>query len=397
MLLEQLTVGEPRRATLLPFALPDVTEREVDGVVEVLRSGWLTTGPKTKQFEQDFASYVGARYAVALNSGTAALHLALDAIGLRASDEVIVPAYTFTATAEVVRYFDARLVLVDVDPETLNLCVAAAQRAVTDRTRAIIGVDIAGQPCDWHLLRDVADKHGLVLIDDAAHALPSALHGRRIGSWADLTAFSFYATKTLTTGEGGMLVTNTLEWAERAAAMALHGISKDAWKRYTAEGSWYYEVVAPGFKYNMTDIAAALGLGQLQRLEQMHQRRSVIAARYTDAFADLPEVQPPCTRMDRTTAWQLYILRLHLDRLRCDRADFIHQLTAANIGASVHFIPLQLHPYYRDSFGYAPNAFPVAYTEYQRAVSLPIYSRMSDRDVEDVVAAIHQIVAANRR
>jgi dTDP-4-amino-4,6-dideoxygalactose transaminase len=397
MLLQELAVGEPRRATLLPFAVPDVTEPEVDRVVEVLRSGWLTTGPKTKQFEQAFASYVGTRHAVALNSGTAALHLALDAIGLSAADEVIVPTYTFTATAEVVRYFDARLVLVDVNPDTLNLDVAAAELAVTARTRAIIGVDIAGQPCDWHLLRNVADRHGLVLVDDAAHALPSTLYGRPIGSWADLTAFSFYATKTLTTGEGGMLVTNTTEWAERAASMALHGISKDAWKRYTAEGSWYYEVVAPGFKYNMTDIAAALGLGQLQRLEQMHHRRSAIAAKYAQAFADLPEVEPPCTRMDRTTAWHLYILRLHLDRLRCDRAEFIHQLTAANISSSVHFIPLHLHPYYRDTYGYEPRDFPVAYTEYQRAVSIPIYSRMSDQDVEDVIAAVHQIVAANRR
>jgi perosamine synthetase len=357
----------------------------------------LTTGPKTKQFEQVLASYVGARHAVALNSGTAALHLALEAIGLSPSDEVIVPAYTFTATAEVVRYFDARLVLVDVDPDTLNLEVAAAERAVTARTRAIIGVDIAGQPCDWHLLRDVADRHGLVLVDDAAHALPSTLHTRPIGSWADLTAFSFYATKTLTTGEGGMLATSRTEWAERAASMALHGISKDAWKRYTAEGSWYYEVVAPGFKYNMTDIAAALGLGQLQRLELMHHRRSAIAARYAEAFAELPEVEPPWIRPDRTTAWHLYILRLHLDRLRCDRAEFIHQLTAANISASVHFIPLQLHPYYRDIYGYQPDAFPVAYSEYRRAVSIPIYSRMSDQDVEDVIAAVHQIVTANRR
>jgi dTDP-4-amino-4,6-dideoxygalactose transaminase len=396
MLVREQAVGE-RRATLLPFALPDVTEPEVDRVVEVLRSGWLTTGPKTKQFEQAFARHVGARYAVALNSGTAALHLALDAIGLSAGDEVIVPAYTFTATAEVVRYFDARPVLVDVDPETLNLDVGSAERAVTGRTRAIIGVDIAGQPCDWHLLRDVSDRHGLVLVDDAAHALPSTLHARPIGSWADLTAFSFYATKTLTTGEGGMLVTDSSEWAERAGSMALHGISKDAWKRYTAEGSWYYEVVAPGFKYNMTDIAAALGLGQLQRLEQMHYRRSAIAARYAEAFADLPEVQPPCIYMDRTTAWHLYILRLHLDRLRCDRAEFIHQLAAANISASVHFIPLQLHPYYRETYGYKPDAFPVAYTEYQRAVSIPIYSRMSEQDVEDVIAAVYHIVAANRR
>jgi perosamine synthetase len=397
MMIEERSRQAPRRATLLPFAVPDISQSEIDGVLEVLRSGWLTTGPKAKEFEQAFAQYTGVRHAVALNSGTAALHLALEAIGLGARDEVIVPAYTFTATAEVIRYFGARPVLVDVEADTLNLDVAAVERVLSPRTRALIGVDIAGQPCDWHRLRELAQNHQVLLLDDAAHALPSTLHARPVGSWADLTAFSFYATKTLTTGEGGMLVTNNAAWAERAATMALHGISKDAWKRYTAEGSWYYEVTAAGFKYNMPDIAAALGLAQLRRLEEMYQRRIAIAAKYTCAFADLPELEPPSIRPDRTTAWHLYILRLHLNQLRCDRAEFIRLLAGANVGVSVHFIPLHLHPYYRTTFGYAAGDFPVAYAEYLRAISIPIYSRMTDEDVEDVINAVRQIVAANRR
>jgi dTDP-4-amino-4,6-dideoxygalactose transaminase len=297
----------------------------------------------------------------------------------------------------VVRYFGARVVLVDVDRCSLNIDVAAVERAITPRTRALIGVDIGGQPCDWHLLRTIADRHNIVLIDDAAHALPSTLHGQPIGRWADLTAFSFYATKTLTTGEGGMLVTDCADWADRAATMALHGITRDAWKRYTAEGSWFYEVVAAGFKYNMTDISAALGLAQLRRLDAMNRRRAAIAARYSQAFAHIPELELPVVAEDRTTAWHLYILRLNLERLACDRAEFIRDLTHANIGASVHFIPLHLHPYYRDAHGYVPEDFPIAYGEYLRAISVPIYSRMTDQDVDDVVCAVRQIVDQHRR
>jgi dTDP-4-amino-4,6-dideoxygalactose transaminase len=397
MMIEERNRQAPRRATPLPFALPDISQSEIDGVLGVLRSGWLTTGPKAKEFEDAFAKYTGVRHAVALNSGTAALHLALEAIGICPNDEVIVPAYTFTATAEVIRYFGARPVLVDVEADTLNVDVAGVERVLSPRTRAVIGVDIGGQPCDWHQLKELAQSHHFLLLDDAAHALPSTLCGRPVGCWADLTAFSFYATKTLTTGEGGMLVTNSALWAERAATMALHGISKDAWKRYTAEGSWYYEVIAAGFKYNMPDIAAALGLAQLGRLDEMYRRRAAIAARYSCAFADLPELEPPSIRPDRTTAWHLYILRLRLSRLRCDRAEFIRLLVGANVGVSVHFIPLHLHPYYRATYGYTANDFPVANAEYQRAISLPIYSRMSDQDVEDVISAVRQIVAANRR
>jgi dTDP-4-amino-4,6-dideoxygalactose transaminase len=389
-------VGQPR-ATCLPFALPDITGEEIDAVVETLRSGWLTTGPRVKAFEQAFADYLGVSHAIALNSGTAALHLALEAIGLSSEQEVIVPTFTFTASAEVVRYFGARPVLVDVDPLDLNLDVAAVERAITPKTRAIIGVDFAGQPCDWARLKTLTDGGRVVLIDDAAHALPSWLQGVPIGKWADLTAFSFYATKTLTTGEGGMLVTERKEWADRVEIMSLHGISKNAWNRYTVNGSWFYEVMAPGYKYNMTDIAAALGLVQLRRLETMSVRRAEIARKYTAAFERIFELEVPRVKADRSSSWHLYVLRLNLERLRCDRGAFIEALHSENIASSVHFIPLHRHPYYADGLGFSVDDFPTANREYWRVVSLPIYSRMTDADVEDVIEAVIRVVRANAK
>lgn len=389
-------VRQPR-ATCLPFALPDITEEEIDAVVETLRSGWLTTGPRVKAFEKAFAQYLGVSHATALNSGTAALHLALEAIGLSAEQEVIVPTFTFTASAEVVRYFGARPVLVDVDPSDLNVDVASVESAITSKTRAIIGVDFAGQPCDWARLRTLADDGRIVLIDDAAHALPSWLEGRPIGQWADLTAFSFYATKTLTTGEGGMLVTERKDWADRVEIMSLHGISKNAWNRYTVNGSWFYEVMAPGYKYNMTDIAAALGLVQLRRLETMAARRAAIARSYMAAFETILELEVPRVKADRSSSWHLYVLRLNLERLRCDRRAFIEALHSENIAASVHFIPLHRHPYYADCLGYAVDDYPTADREYERVVSLPIYSRMTDSDVEDVIEAVARVVGANAK
>jgi len=389
--------SRPRRSTVLPFALPSITDAEITAVVDVLKSGWLTTGARTREFEQAFAEYVGVPYAVALNSGTAALHLALEAIGLQADDEVIVPTYTFAASAEVVRYFGARPMLVDVRASDLNVDVDAVTAAITPRTRAIIGVDIGGQPCDWNLLEPLAARHGLALIDDAAHAFPSRLQERAIGTWASLTMFSFYATKPLTTGEGGMLVTTDEAHARRARLMSLHGLSHDAWNRYAGTGSWYYEIVAPGFKYNMTDIAAAIGLVQLGRVEDTTARRRAIADAYTEAFQEIPELEVPTVLPDRTTSWHLYMLRLNLDQLRCDRAEFVRGLAAEQIATSVHFIPLHCHPYYQQTYGYRPETFPVAYREYQREISLPIYAGMSEDDVEDVIAAVSRVVGAHRR
>lgn len=397
--LEEIVLRDPADLAVgssgVPFARPDITNAEIDAVTEVLRSGWLTTGPITKRFEREVAQRLGVRRAVAVSSGTAALHLALEAIGLRRGDEVIVPTYTFTSTAEVVRYFDASVVLVDVCADDLNIDPAAAQRAITHRTRAIVGVDIAGQPCDWPALRRIADATGVRLVDDAAHALPASLDGRPIGRWADATAFSFYSTKTLATGEGGMLVTDDDAIADRAEVMALHGISRDAWKRYAVAGGWRYEVVAPGFKYNLTDIASALGRVQLARLDEMQARRAAIAARYGEAFRDVPAVETPTVRPGRTVSWHLYIVRLRDGALRIDRSRFIEELADRGIGASVHFIPLHLQPYWRDTYGHAPDDMPVATREFGRAISLPIYSAMTDQAVERVIAAVRAIAEGN--
>jgi dTDP-4-amino-4,6-dideoxygalactose transaminase len=385
------------RASFLPFALPDLDETELTEIKEALDSGWVTTGPKTKQFEAEFAAAVGSKYAIAVNSCTAAMHLALEALGLQRGDEVITTPYTFAATAEVVRYFDARPIFVDVDPDQLNMRPDFIEQAITERTKAILPVHIAGLPADLDDIYKVARLHSLPVVDDAAHAFPAKYKGQIIGSLSDFTCFSFYATKAITTGEGGMICTNGDEWAERCRIMALHGISKDAWKRYTAEGTWYYEIIAPGYKYNMTDIAAAMGLAQLHKAETMWRRRREIAQHYHEAFSAVPELQLPHDRSDRQHAWHLYMLRLNLQHLRIDRARFIEELKQRKIGASVHFIPLHLHPYYRETYGYKPEDFPVAYCEYQREVSLPIYSKMSEDDIWTVVDAVLDIIKLYRR
>ena len=385
-----------QRSAFLPFALPDFDDTELVEISKVVRSGWVTTGPVAKQFEKEFAEFVGAKHAVAVNSGTAAMHLSLEAAGLKAGDEVITSPYTFAATAEVVRYFNAKPVLVDIDPVTLNINPELIPAAITERTRAILPVHISGQPADMDPIHAIARRHKLCVVEDAAHAFPARYKGRMIGSEGDLTCFSFYATKTITTAEGGMITTNNDAWAERCRVMSLHGISHDAWKRYTAEGNWYYEIVAPGYKYNLTDVAAAMGVAQLRKAGKMLDRRADIARRYTEAFSELPELETPTVRPDIQHAWQLYILRLNPDRLAIDRAKFIEELKARNIGASVHFIPLHLHPYYRETYGYRPEDFPLAHREYRRALSLPIYSKMSDQDVNDVVEAVRDIVNLSR-
>ena len=385
------------RKAFLPFALPDIDDTEVAEVASVIRSGWLTSGAKTTQFESEFAGAVGAKHAVAVNSCTAAMHLALDAIELRAGDEVIVPTYTFAATAQVVHYFRARPVLVDVDPIDLCIDPAEVEAAVTPRTRAIIPVHMGGRCAELDELRAIAERHNLCVVEDAAHAFPAEYKGRMVGSISDFTCFSFYATKPLSTGEGGMLCTENGQFADRCRVMCLHGISRDAWKRYSSEGSWYYEISAPGFKYNLTDIAAALGLAQLRKTDRMRERRAQIAGQYTEAFQGRPELElPPDAPADGRHSWYLYMLRLNLDTLTIDRARFFEELRARKIGASVHFIPLHLHPYYREAYGYKPEDFPVAYREYKREISLPIYSKMTDDDVRDVVEAVTDIVGRYR-
>jgi dTDP-4-amino-4,6-dideoxygalactose transaminase len=393
------------RSDFLPFALPDIDESELMEIKEVLDSGWITTGRKTHQFEQQFANYVGASHAIAVNSCTAAMHLALEAIGLQRGDEVVTSPYSFAATAEVIRYFDARPVFVDVDADCLNMNPVLLAKAITKRTKAILPVHVAGLPAKLDAIYAIAADHHLAVIEDAAHAFPAKYNERFIGQDLDSSlmfdfprsvCFSFYATKTITTAEGGMLCTDSNTLAERCSVMALHGISKDAWKRYTAEGSWYYEIVAPGYKYNMTDVAAAMGLAQLRKAGKMWQRRETIARQYTQAFSGCGALQVPAVRPGTQHAWHLYMLRLNLEQLRIDRSQFVEELKRRSIGASVHFIPLHLHPYYRQTYGYQSEDFPVAYREYQREVSLPIYSKMNDADVQDVIEAVLDIVDLNR-
>jgi perosamine synthetase len=381
----------------IPFHKPTIGEAEVRSVVETLKSGWLTTGSKVKSFEEDFAKYVGSKHAIAVNSGTAALHLALDAVGIKEGDEVIVPTMTFTATAEVVLYFKAKPVLVDCVPDTLNLDPAKIEAAVTSKTKAIIPVHMAGQPCDMDEVLKIARKHNLRVIEDAAHALPAGYRSRTVGTIGDITCFSFYATKTITTGEGGMATTDNSTWAERMRIMSLHGISHDAWKRYTKEGSWYYEVLYPGFKYNLTDLAAAIGAEQLKKCSEFWQARRRIAMTYSRAFAELGEVRVPACRDDVQHAWHLFVIQLDLDRLKINRNQFIDALREEEIGTSVHFIPLHLHPYYRDKFAYKPADFPNATAVFERIVSLPIYPRMTGGDVDRVIGTVSTIVDRHRR
>jgi len=375
----------------IPFHRAAVGEEEIAAVAEVIRSGWLTMGPKTVEFEKRFASYVGARHAIAVSSGTAALHLALEAAGVQSGDEVLIPATTFTATGEVVKYLGARPVLVDVEPHTMNMDVLDAAAKITQRTRAIVPVHLGGLPCDLDEIHSLAHAHHLHVIEDAAHALPSTYRGRAIGNVSELTAFSFYATKTLTTGEGGMVTTDDDEFAKRIRLMRLHGIAGDAWKRYAHNGSWYYEVVDAGYKYNLTDLQAALGLVQLSKCDALRSARAAIAERYSAAFDPIPALEPPASAADRESSWHLYVLRLNLDRLSIDRNAFVNELRSRGIGTSVHFIPLNLHPFYQQAYGYRPGDCPVAEAEFARCISLPIYPGMDDAAVRQVIDTVTEV------
>jgi len=375
----------------LPFALPEIGDEEIAEVVDTLRSGWVTTGPKSKRFEQDFSAFLGDEglFSIAVNSATAGLHLALEAIGIGPGDEVITTTHTFTATAEVVRYLGADVRLVDIDPATLNIDAAAVEAAITPRTKAIMPVHFAGLAADMVAIGDIAKRHRLKVVEDAAHALPSTLGGRLVGTLdSEATVFSFYANKTITTGEGGMLVTRDEALAKRARVMRLHGMNRDAFDRFTATvPSWYYEVVAPGFKYNLTDIAAALGIHQLKRVRGFQLRREQIAARYDAAFAGLPVITPPRPAAGDLHAWHLYVLRLG-DDAGVNRDRFIERLFDVGIGCSVHYIPLHLHPYWRDRYALRPEMYPHSQRAYERMVSLPLYTLMTDDDVERVIAAV---------
>jgi len=384
------------RATFLPFAPPVIGDEEIAAVVDTLRSDWITTGPKTCQFESAFAEYLGAMAALPLNSCTAGLHTALVASEIGAGDEVITTPMTFAASVNVIEHVGAVPVMVDVEPDTLNIDPVLVERAVSIRTRAILAVHYAGHPADLDRLRKIAWRHNLVLIEDAAHALPAKYKGVSIGAGPNPVAFSFYATKNLTTAEGGML-TGEDSFIAKARVISLHGMSRDAWRRYAKGGSWRYDILTPGFKYNMTDIAAALGLCQLRKLDGFQLRRRQIVKMYNQAFSECDALELPVERADVEHAWHLYVLRLRSERLAITRDQFIDEMTQRNIATSVHFIPIHLHPFYRDKYHLLPDRFPVAVDNYSRMLSLPLNAGMSDDDVLDVIDAVVNIVQVHQR
>jgi dTDP-4-amino-4,6-dideoxygalactose transaminase len=356
--------GDLPRLEWLPYHLPSIGEEEIAEVVDTMRSGWITTGAKTQRFERDFAELLDIPEALALASGTAALHLGLVVCGVQAGDEVVVPTYTFTATS---------------------------------RTRAVMPVHIAGQSCDMDPLLALARAHDIKVIEDAAHAFPARYRGRWVGTLGDAGAFSFYATKNITTGEGGMLTVADSRAAERARILALHGISRDAWKRYTAAGTWYYEVLANGHKYNLSDLQSSIGIHQLRKLDRFHEIRSRHVARYRAGLEPLEALELPQESPDTDHAWHLFLVRLRPGVLAIDRNAFIEELRARNIGTSVHFIPLHLHPFYRREYGYRAGDFPAAESAYERTISLPLYPGMSEADVDDVIEAVGDVVKRTRR
>lgn len=381
---------------IIEFSPPCLGEEEIAEVVDTLRSHWLTSGPKVQRFEQEFARVVGAPLAIAVNSCTAALQLALEALDIGPGDEVITTTLTFAATVNVIEHRGARPVLVDVEPDTLNIDPAQVANAITSRTKAILPVHFAGHPADMASLIPLAEEHGIAIVDDAAHALPARYQGTLIGSGTRLTAFSFYATKNYTTGEGGML-TGPPELLGRARLMRLHGMSRNAWSRYAKEGSWYYEVVAPGFKCNMTDIQAAIGLHQIRRMEDYQAKRRQIWNRYSEAFQKANALETPAIRSNVDHARHLYVLRLRPDRATVDRDQLIQDLKQCGIGTSVHFIPIHLHPYYREKYGYHPQDFPVALSNFQRMLSLPLHAHLRDEQIDRIVNAVVSLTRPARR
>ena len=391
------------RSQFLHFAPPLIGDEEIEEVVRTLREGWLTTGPRTQHFESDFVEFIGAPAALAVNSATSAMHIALAALGVGEGDSVISTTMTFASTIHVIEHQRAHPVLVDVEPDTLNLDPEQVDAAVrrTPNVKAIIPVHLYGHPADMDPIYEIASRHGIAVIEDAAHALPARYRGRMIGAprqgfdFPNLVAFSFYATKNLTTGEGGML-TGPAALIDDARVWSLHGMSRDAFKRYTSDGSWRYDVVLPGFKYNMPDVQAALGIHQLKKLEAMQRRRRAIVEQYDEALGQIPELDLPVERDEVESAWHIYLLRLRVGALKIDRAAFIDEVRRRNIGTSVHFIPIHQHSYYRDRYRLRPDDFPVAQREFERMLSLPLSPAHSDKDVADVIEAVTEVVSQNR-
>jgi dTDP-4-amino-4,6-dideoxygalactose transaminase len=388
--------GRPVRANFLPYHQPFIDAEDERAVVEALRSGWITTGPRTKAFERELARYVGAAHAVGVNSCTAALHLALLVSGVGRGDEVITSPITFASTANVIVHCGATPVFADVQADTINIDPVRVEAAITPRTKAIIPVDFAGHPADLDAIMAIARRRNVVVIEDAAHAIGAEYKGRAVGSVADMTAFSFYATKNITSGEGGALTTNNQEWADRISVMALHGISRDAWKRYSAEGYKHWDIIHPGFKYNMFDIQAALVLSQLGKIERFYDRRVMLKARLDAGLRDIPEIALPAERGDIKHAYHLYPIIVRTEMLGTDRDEIMNAIQSENVGIGVHFRAVHLHPYYVETFGFSRGSFPNAEYYSDRAISLPLYPKMTDEDADDVVAAVRKVIARYR-
>lgn len=388
--------GTPVRSTFLPYGRQAIEAADIEAVVNVLRSDWLTTGPKVGEFEEAFAERVGAKYAVSFSSGTAALHGAAFAAGLGSDDEAITTPLTFAATSNCVLYQGATPVFADICQDTLNIAPEYVEQRITSKTKAILPVDYAGTPADLDAIRALAERHGLIVIEDACHALGAEYRGRKVGSMSDMTVFSFHPVKHITTGEGGMVTTNNSKFDQTLRRFRNHGISSDARQRQTA-GQWQYEMVLLGFNYRLPDLVCALGLQQVQRLDSNLARRRAIAARYSAAFREMMGIVPPAEKDDTNPAWHLYPIRLRLEHLSAGRAEIFRALRAENIGVNVHYIPVHMHPYYRDRFGYQGGEFPVAEDAYSRLISLPMFHGMTDQDVEDVIRGVQKVVGTHSR
>ncbi|MBN1123031.1 MAG: DegT/DnrJ/EryC1/StrS family aminotransferase [Anaerolineae bacterium] len=389
-------INRPKRKEFLVYGKPEILQPEIDEMVETLKSGWIGTGPRVQRFQEAFKEYTGAEHVLAVNSCTAALHLALVALGIGPGDEVITSPMTFAATANVITHVGATPVFADIDRETLNIDPAEIERVITPRTKAIIPIHFAGRACDMDAINAIASAHNVAVIEDAAHAAGTIYHGKHAGTLGDIAAFSFYATKNVVTGDGGMVTTNDADLAEQIRVLSLHGLSKDAWKRYSSSGFQHYDVVFPGYKYNMTDMEAALGIHQLERLEENIARREEIWARYDEAFQDLPVDIPAPAEPDTRHARHLYTLLIDIDAVEITRDDVLNALQAENIGTGVHYRALHLQPFYQELLGHEPEDFPNTLHVSDRTISIPISTLLTDEDIEDVIAALYRILSSAR-
>jgi UDP-4-amino-4,6-dideoxy-N-acetyl-beta-L-altrosamine transaminase len=384
--------GKSVRESFLPYGKQWITEDEINNVVEVLQSDWITTGPTLRKFEEEFARHIGVKHAVAINSGTAALHISVSAAGIEKKDEVITTPFTFAATSNVVLFREGRPIFSDIKKDTYNIDPNEIKKQITPKTKAVIPVHFAGQPCDMDEIREIVDDNNLIIIDDACHALGAEYKGKKIGSLSELSTFSFHPVKHITTGEGGMVTTNDDELAELLLMFRNHGINKDAVKRFGQKGSWFYEMQYLGLNYRLTDIQAALGLSQLKRLPEFIEKRGKIAERYNEAFESMPEIKAPHVKSDVKHAWHLYVILLNPDKLNADRDRIFDALRAENIGVNVHYIPVHLHPYYREKLGYNEGQYPVTEEVFKNVITLPLFPKMNDEDAEDVITAVKKVI-----